>query len=125
MAEQSLAARVADLEEQVAHLSGELGLSIKLTNIKSVMVEMRLPAGQAKIVLALHSAKGRCLSVYQLADATQIEEESIKVLINRIRNRFKEVESHRGCGYSLTEGGLRYVSTLLEASATTRRGASV
>lgn len=110
----SLEGRVAELEERVAYLEGEVGLSLELSRL-SRMCDTGLPWGQAKIVLALYLAHGRTLSVFQLADATGQTPGTIKVTVCRARAVCPHLRTDRAAGYSLSPAGLHWVENALVA----------
>lgn len=60
--------RCADLEEQVAWLKSELGLSVERTDVDKVRRAFGLRPNEAWIVLRLAKAGGRVVSYEQLLD---------------------------------------------------------
>lgn len=108
----SLAKRVAELEEVVAYLKSELGLSIAETNV-SALTAIGLERGQARAVMAMYDAKGRTLSVFQIGDAASLEPACVKQAVCRARRCIPGIKTEYGRGYSLTIVGQTYVQRLL------------
>ena len=107
--------RVADLEEEVAYLKSELGLSSDLTKVAALM-DCGLTRGEARAVVALRSTNGRVLSRSQVADATGLTDQTVKVVVCRVSNKMAGIETARGLGYRLTSEGMRWVDDHLSLS---------
>lgn len=103
--------RIADLEERVAYLERELGLSRDLTRVGS-LVAKGWRGNPARIALALAYANGRILSDAQLADALPDRDRAddsnnIKAHMWWVRKMmgYDAVETVRGIGYRMTPKG--------------------
>lgn len=112
----SLEERVAELEEEVAYLKRELGLSLHLSHLRALTAQ-GLTLGEARVILALYHAKGRPLNADQIADATNRMPASIKVLVCRARRAEFGVETRYGLGYSLNTESRAHVAEILEQAA--------
>lgn len=58
--------RIAELEERVAYLEGELALVVSTERIHLIRSRLGVTKAQAHLVLALHDMRGRPLTVAQL-----------------------------------------------------------
>jgi DNA-binding response OmpR family regulator len=111
--------RVAELEEEVAYLKSELGLSIEATRIDAVKRAIGVPPRCAKLLLALHDAHGRVLRVHQLEAAIGGEDDRIagskivNVLVWRLRRAGDLVRNTWGLGYAITPLGAERVRQAL------------
>lgn len=112
------AERITDLEERVAYLEGELGLSINATRLGRLMA-FGMQCSQAHIALALYQANGRVLSADQLDDALPTGEREprnfVKVAINRVRGAIGAdcIETVNGLGYRATDVGRERLAAIL------------
>jgi hypothetical protein len=121
MDDKSLAARVAELEEVVAYLKSELGLSIHESHV-SALTGHGLERGQARAVMALHDAKGRTLSVFQIGDAASLQPQCVKQSVCRARRLIPGIKTEYGRGYFLTIEGQTYVQRLLRGDPASSGG---
>lgn len=122
---QSLEDRIEALEERVAYLEGELGLSIELTRVADV-AELGMMSCAARAALALHDAGGRVLSPYQILDAVPSQDGNderdtlsmVHALVSKIRKALGAgaVATAWGLGYRITPAGSARLSAALERS---------
>lgn len=114
------------LEERVAYLEGELGLSIELTRIADV-IKLGMWPCVARAALALHDAGGRVLSAQQILDAVPPLDRSVergttdmvRLLVSRVRKALgaDSVATVWGLGgYRITPAGSARLSAALERS---------
>lgn len=112
----SLEQRVEELEEEVAYLRRELGLSVEASKV-GFLRSLGVTRAEARVLLVLHAAQGRTLSIFQIADAAGYSPDGIKIHISRLRVLFPEIRTDRGLGYSLPSLGHDHVSSILKAAA--------
>lgn len=114
--------RCAELEEQVAWLKSELGMRPAVSATYALARALRITPGVAKMLAALHSAKGNFLSTYRLLDVTATpgrEDERdpnlVKVGVWRIRQAMGRgaIITCYGKGYQLSDEGMAKVSAIL------------
>lgn len=113
MGDVALYARVEALENEVSYLRSELGLSIHSTHIRALR-DLGLSTHHARVVMALRSAKGRTLSVFQIGDAADLTPLSAKVSVCESRRWVPGIVNQRGAGYHLTKEGQAFVDDILE-----------
>ena len=110
--------RIADLQERIAYLERELGLSLEQTRIAR-LIGYGMTRSQAHVVLALHQAAGRTLSADQLDDTLPRGERDARNFIKVITNRARAIvgadaiETVRGVGYRISGNGAARVERML------------
>lgn len=112
--------RIEQLEEQVAYLKSELGVSLRLTDQARIMERFSLSPKAAKILMALRTSNGRLLSHDFLVETFAPESERDKIIdvyICKIRKAIgrDSVKTCWGEGFSLTEAGKTRVDQALTA----------
>lgn len=114
--------RCAELEEEVAYLKGELGLSIDTTLNNELRDRHNLSPSDARLLCVLSDAKGRVLSRVQLAEAIgseSINADSLEVYVWRIRKRLgkEAIKTAWGQGYAIGPLGAKAVTEARKAVA--------
>jgi hypothetical protein len=124
-------ARCAELEEEVAYLRGELGLTRNMERehrLRSALRARNLTThanGAALLLLALYAAGGAVRTPYQLLDAIPSREHNedrnpgvVVVYIHCARKAigFDAIENVWGRGYRLSDAGAERVKALLDGA---------
>lgn len=116
------AARITELEEEVAYLRSELGLVRDLAQIGRLVTRLRIGKTQANFLLALYNSRANPLNRYRLYDITRMhglrEEVDIKIVdiqVCKLRRQLGHdvIETVRGLGYRLTPLGVATVEMAL------------
>ena len=107
---------MADMEEEIAYLRSEVGLSIRSTQIRA-LTDIGMASHHAKVVLALRGAKGRTLSVFQVAEAAGLTPGSAKTTVCAAKRWVPGIKNQRGAGYYFTKEGQEWVDDLLRQDA--------
>lgn len=112
---QTLSERIADLEEQVAYLKSELGISRDMAIAARFKKAFGLTRGESSIVAMLYSSRFKAFTKDQLFEATRdagrSEEPGMKVvdvLMYRVRRRlgYQSICTIHNRGYALTPYGV-------------------
>ena len=104
--------RMADMEEELAYLRSEVGLSIRSTQIR-VLKDLGMGSHHARVILALRAARGRTLSVFQVAEAADLTPGSAKTVVCAAKRWLPMIKNQRGAGYYLTKEGQEWVDETL------------
>lgn len=108
-----------ELEDEVAFLRSEMGLSSSGTAVQLLRSGFGMDSGSARAVAALYSARGRVLTYFQIAEAMASEAEGIKRLVSvfvcRARGKLGRdaVETAWGVGYRLSPVGIAKIDAVL------------
>jgi DNA-binding response OmpR family regulator len=115
------------LEEENAWLRSELGLRVEATHLDAITRALRVEPNQARLLLALYTARGRVVLRDQLRDVLALRPEAmdadrdyrnfISVHICRLRKSFSGIRTALGLGYAMTPAGMAQVRALIEAAA--------
>lgn len=114
-----------ELEEEVAYLRGELGLTISAAAVGAVKAATGMSDGPARVLLALYHSKGRPLAKYQILDAApaqRTERDRDPKLADVWINRIREAAGHDtvrtiwGRGHAITPDGIIVVDRALKAA---------
>lgn len=115
--------RVAGLEDEVAYLRSEMGLSVSATRVGLVRAALKLRPGCCKMLLAMFDAKGRVLNRFQLAEAhahpnggDTLRAVNVHMCLIRKRLGQESIEGVWGVGYRLTDAGRDKLARILEAA---------
>jgi hypothetical protein len=103
--------RIAELEEEVAWLRGELGLCLEATRIDAVMRGCRIPPGPARMLLALHDAGGRVLTVAALEAVLHGQGDDLVAGSKLVGSQVWAVRARIGPGVIRNAWGLGYAIT--------------
>lgn len=113
---------IAELEERVAYLEGELALVVTTERIQLVRTRLCVTKAQAHLILALHDMRGRPLTVDQLDE--RIPEAigrgeraglTVRALVYQIRQRLgAAVIETIGSAYRISVGGAILVASALD-----------
>lgn len=108
------AERIADLQEQVAHLRRELGIACRENERETLRRYWRLTPMESHIIAMLNSAAGRYVGKGSIAEMleevgskAEFEDANIKVMVCRIRLKCGPglIETAHGMGYRLSAVG--------------------
>ena len=118
----SEADRIAELEERVAYLEGELGLAIGLDQVNLVRAALTVTQSHAHFLLTLYRCRPRSLTYGQLderipavAGRGEAPRNTIKAFAMQIRRRLgADVIETIGSGYRLGPRGLILVGRAIE-----------
>lgn len=113
--------RIAELETEVAYLRNELGLSLAHDDIALVSERLDLTKHEADLLMMLHMAKGRVLSIPYLDEHLPEKfpprdgNNAIRVHVHRIRRRMGagSVETVGLLGYRISPESSLLVTNLL------------
>lgn len=114
--------RIAELEERVAFLEGELRLGEKTERAANLCRALRCTKGEAHLLLALYDS-GRTLHSNTLSDAIPRrwddgpENNVVQVMVSRLRRNpnlgHDVIETVWGLGYRLTDSGRQRVAPIV------------
>lgn len=109
--------RIEQLEEQVAYLKSELGLTKDASQLACLKENLRLTDKQAEILMALRASNGRVISPGFLLDnfTNATDEKVIDIHVCRIRKTigFNTIGTVRGKGFYITSEGKSRVDLAL------------
>lgn len=112
--------RCADLEEQIAWLKSELGLTQDTSAVHALRGRFKIDPQQARLLLTLYEAHGRTLTTVFLHEAISSREHTygsklVHVRVMRLRKVLgkEAIETLYGLGYRLSAEGRDRVSLAL------------
>lgn len=121
------AERIAELEEEVAYLRGELGLMKTADDVAKLRRAFRLTPQEAHLVLALYGAHGRPLSHYQLLEripsiwrGEHCSDNLTRVYVSKARKKLgiaDYIATLWGHGFCLTPAGMDLIKAALAPEA--------
>ena len=124
--------RIEELEAEVAYLKGELGLSVKISNIRDVKSALGIARQQAEILCVLYGVYPRILTRWQLWDAIDhpscgddaYASNSICVRVSGIRKKLgpEVFANERHLGVGLSQAGCELVASCLKPSTDSSPG---
>lgn len=109
----------AELQNEIAYYKAELGLQVASAHLDRVRRALKVSPAETHILLALHAAKGRIVSLPQLlatmppryGDGEDRNWDNVKTHISRARKTLGPgvIKNVWGAGYRLTDAGLAIV----------------
>jgi len=124
-------ARCAELEEEVAYLKSELGLTQDTSSVHALRGRFKIDPQQARLLLTLYEANGRTLTTVFLHEAISSREHTfgsklVHVRVMRLRKVLGKpaIETLYGLGYRLSAEGRALVCSALEDLAPNPRMAA-
>lgn len=115
----TLEERIAELEEEVAYLRSELGLTHSAGREANFRKSLGITAQESRFLMALYDARGRMLLKTQLEDAIKRgfdgkAQKVVDVYACRVRKRigFDAIETVWGSGYRITPKGIAIVEAI-------------
>lgn len=111
-----------ELEEEVAYLRSELGITDDATSIAALRDTYGLPPAASRVLMSLYLARGRVLSKDQISDSLPVvtrdtwsERKLADVYVCRIRAKIGHaaIKTAWGAGYYLTPEGIAKVDAAL------------
>lgn len=123
--------RIAQLEEEVAYLREELGLSQAATKITAFRGALGLTPYEARMTIALHAAYPRVMSKAALFDAmegsrSEVCIKIVDVYICKLRQKLGagSITTAWGVGYALSEAGDQHIALALRGAGMPERVAA-
>lgn len=109
-----------ELEDEVTFLRGEMGMLVEVEDIRAVQDRWGASPHEARTLLALHRAKGRCVSRDMLSETVPERYGDrlrfpADIYVSRLRARMGKgaIETIWGRGYAITPYGAAQVESVL------------